>query len=79
MRKTFLLTILMIGYYFPSFSQSPGTLKNNQLQLGTNYRDFSFKNRIQSFSIGDSIDVKGLIKDPLNDKNFGYPNLLEKV
>lgn len=78
MKKTVLLIILIIGYYLPSFTQSLDLKRSNQLELGKNYGNFSLKNRFNTFSLGDSIEINGLFIDPLKKEKFGYSKLFEK-
>ena len=65
MRKILLLTVLIIGYYLPSFSQFNGRLK-----FDPTFKNYSFGNGTKTFRHIDSIDIKGLLSKPTNDKDF---------
>ena len=73
MRKILLLTVLIIGYYLPTFSQF-----NSRLKFDPTFKNFSFSNGAKTFSHFDSIDFKGLLNKPENDKNFYFPKLADK-
>ena len=74
MRKLLLLTILIIGYYLPSFSQF-----NSRLKFDSTFKIFSFGNGIKTFRHVDSIDIKGLLNKPANDKDFLFPKQADKI
>jgi len=73
MRKILLLTVLIIGYYLPAFSQF-----NSRLKLDSTFNHFSFNNSTKTFRHIDSIDFKGLFYNPANDKRFLYPKFADK-
>ena len=73
MRKILLFTVLIIGNYLPTFSQF-----NSRLQIDSTFNNFSFNNGTKTFRHVDSIDFKGLLNNPANDKDFLYPKLADK-
>ena len=73
MRKILLLTVLIIGYYLPAFSQF-----KSRLQIDSTFKNFSFNNSKKTFLHIDSIDFKGLVNNYRNDKNFLYTKLADK-
>lgn len=73
MRKILLLTVLIIGYYLPTFSQF-----NSRLKFDSTFKNFSFSNSAKTFRHFDSIDFKGLLSKPTNDKEFLFPKLADK-
>ena len=73
MRKILLLTVLIIGYYLPTFSQF-----NNRLKFDPAVKDFSFSNSTKTFIHVDSIDFKGFLNNHANDKDFLFPELADK-
>ena len=73
MRKILLLTVLIIGYYLPSFSQF-----NSRLKFDSTFKNFSFGNSTKTFRHVDSFDFKGLLNKPANDKYFLFPKQADK-
>jgi hypothetical protein len=73
MRKILLLTVLIIGYYLPSFSQF-----NSRIKFDPTFKNFSFGNVIKTFKHVDSIDIKGLINMSANNKDLLFPKLADK-
>lgn len=67
------MTVLIIGYYLPSFSQF-----NSRLKFDTTFKNFSFGNKTKTFGHIDSIDFKELLSTSTNDKAFLFPKLADK-
>jgi len=78
MRKILLLTILIIGYNLPTFSQFDSRLQNNRFQIDTTVTTRSFNNGIKSFSLSDSMDTKKMFNDASKDKRFLSLKLTDK-
>jgi hypothetical protein len=70
MRKILLLTVLIIGYYLPTFSQ----LKS-KLQSDTRLKNFSF-NYTNTFRHIDFNDFNGLLNGHNVERDFLIPNKL---
>jgi hypothetical protein len=73
MRKILLLTVLIIGYYLPTFSQF-----NSRFKFDSTFNNFSFSNSTKTFRHVDSIDFKGLLNKSTNDNGFLFPKLVDK-
>ena len=73
MRKISLLTVLIIGYYLPAFSQL-----NSRLQIDPTVKNYSFNNDTKTFRHIDSIDFMGLLNNHGSDKIFLHPKLADK-
>jgi hypothetical protein len=73
MRKILLLTVLIIGYFLPTFSQF-----NSQLKSDTIFKNFSFNSSTKTFRLIDSIDFKRVLNNPANSNDFLFPKLTDK-
>ncbi|MCX6221934.1 MAG: hypothetical protein NTZ69_13220 [Bacteroidia bacterium] len=73
MRKIILLTVLIIGYCLPTFSQS-----NSQLQFDTTTVKFGFFNGSKTLGHLDTIDFKQLLNNPEHHKYLLDPKLADK-
>lgn len=78
MRKRLLLTILIIGYNFPTFSQFDSRLQNNRFQIDTTFKTLSLNNGTKSFNLSDSMNSKKMFNDTLRDKRFLPLELTDK-
>ena len=78
MRKIFLLTILIIGYNLPTFSQFDSQLQNNRFQIDTTFKTLSLNNGTKSLSLSDSMNSKKMFNNPLKDKRFLPLKLTDK-
>lgn len=78
MRKILLLTILIIGYNLPTFSQFDSRLQNNRFQIDTTFKTLSLNNGTKSFRLSDSMDIKKMFNDTLRDKRFLPLKLTDK-
>lgn len=70
MKKILLMTVLVIGYYLPTFSQ----LKS-KLQFDTRLKNFSF-NDTNTFGHIDFNDFNGLLNGHKDERDFLFPNKL---
>lgn len=73
MRKILLLTVLIIGYYLPTFSQS-----NSLLQIDTTSVKFGFFNNTKTLGHFDPIDFKQLLNNPEHHKYLLNPKFTDK-
>ncbi len=78
MRKILLLTILIIGYNLPTFSQFDSRLQNDRFQIDTSFKTLSLNNGTKSFRLSDSLDIKKMFNDTLRDKRFLPLKLTDK-
>ena len=73
MKKFFLLTVLIIGYHLPMFSQTM-----NQSQSDTSLVKFGFNNSTKMLRHADSINFKQFLNNPLIHKYQLDPKLADK-
>ena len=78
MRKILLLTVLIVGYYLPTFSQLDSRLQNNRLQIDTTFSNLLLKNNIKTPNLDNSIAFKWLFNNSLNNKKLIYPKMADK-
>lgn len=78
MRKILLLTILIIGYNLPTFSQFDSQLQNNRFQIDTTFKSLSLNNGTKSFRLSDSMNSKKMFNDTLRNKRFLPLKLTDK-
>ena len=69
MKKIILLTVLVIGYCLPTFSQLNSRFQTNRLPRITTSPNFSLKNRTGTLRLGDSTELKAFMNDPEKYKN----------
>lgn len=73
MRKLLLLSVLIVGYYLPTFSQS-----NSLLQIDTSTVKFAFLNRARTHLHLDTLNFNQLLKKPEHQKYLLDPKLSDK-
>ncbi len=73
MRKLFLLTGLIVGYYFQTFSQS-----NSLLQSDATTVKFAFLNSTKTHLHIDTLDINQLLMNPEYHKYLLIPKLANK-
>lgn len=78
MRKILLLTVLIIGYYLPTFSQPGNQLQNNRLLPVTPFSDLSLKNNVKSPELVISYDTNWIFNHSRNNNKTIYPGLTGK-
>jgi hypothetical protein len=78
MRKILLLTVLIVGYYLPTFSQPDSRPQNNRLLIDTTFSNLSLKNNLKTPDLVISCDSNWLFNNSRNNKNLIYPKLTEK-
>lgn len=78
MRKILLLTVLIVGYYLPTFSQLYNRPQNNRLQIDTTFSNLSLKNNLKTPNLVISIDSNWLFNNSRNYKKLICPNLTYK-
>ena len=78
MRKILLLTVLIIGYYLPTFSQFDNQPQNNRLLIDTTFSNLSLKNNLKTPNLVISFDSNWLFNNSRNNKKLIYPKLTDK-
>jgi len=78
MRKILLLTVLIFGYYLPTFSQLDNRPQNNRLLIDTTFSNLSLKNNLKTPKLVISIDSNLLFNNSSNNKKLIYPGLTDK-
>ena len=78
MRKILLLTVLIVGYYLPTFSQLDYRPQNNLLQIDTTFSNLSLKNNFKTPNLVISYDSNWLFNTSRNNKKLMYPKLTDK-
>jgi hypothetical protein len=78
MRKILLLTVLIVGYYMPTFSQPDNRPQNNRLQIDTTFSNLSLKNNLKTPDLVISFDSNWLFNNYRNTKNLIYPEFTDK-
>lgn len=78
MRKILLLTVLIVGYYLPTFSQLDNRPQNNRLRIDTTFSNLSLKNNLKTPNLVISFDSNWLFNNSRNNKKFIYPKLTDK-
>ena len=77
MRKILLLTVLIVGYYLPAFSQLYNRPHNYRLQIDTTFSYLSLKNKFKTPNIVNSFDSNWLFNNSTYSKKLIYPNLTD--
>ena len=73
MRKILLLTVLLVGYYLPAFSQT-----NSLLKIDTTSVRFPFLNSTKMHLHLDCLDINQLLGKPEHQKYLLVPKLADK-
>lgn len=75
MRKILLLTVLIVGYYLPTFSQLYNRPHNYQLQIDTTFRNLSLINNLKTPNLVNPFDTNRLFNNSTYNKKLMYPAL----
>jgi len=78
MRKILLLTVLIVGYYLPTFSQFYNRPQNYRLPIDTTYSNLSLKNNLKTPKLVNPFDSSWLFNNSRNNKKLIYPGLTDK-
>jgi len=78
MRKILLLTVMIVGYYLPTFSQLDNRPQNNRLLIDTTFSNLSLKNNLKTPNLVISFDSNWLFNNSRNNKKLIYPGLTDK-
>ena len=78
MRKILLLTVLVFGYYLPTFSQLDNRPQNNRLLIDTTFSNLSLKNNLKTPKLVNPFDSSWLFNNSKNNKKLIYPTLTDK-
>jgi hypothetical protein len=78
MRKILLMTVLIVGYYLPTFSQLDYRPQNNRLLIDTTFSNLSLKNNLKTPNLVISFDSNWLFNNTRNNKKLIYPKLTDK-
>jgi len=78
MRKIILLTVLIVGYYLPTFSQLDNRPQNNRLLIDTTFSNLSLKNNFKTPNLVISYDSLWLFNNSGNNKILICPKLTDK-
>jgi hypothetical protein len=74
MRKILILTVLIFGYYLPTFSQLYNRPHNYQLQY-TTYSNLSLKNNFKTLNLVNPFDTNRFFNNSTYNKKLMYPAL----
>ncbi len=77
MRKILLLTVLIVGYYLPTFSQFYNRPQNYRLPIDTTYSNLSLKNNLKTPKLVNPFDSSWLFNNSKNNKKLIYPGLTD--
>ena len=72
------MTVLIVGYYLPTFSQLDYRPQNNRLLIDTTFSNLSLKNNLKTPNLVISFDSNWLFNNSRNNKKIIYPKLTEK-
>jgi hypothetical protein len=75
MRKILLLTVLIVGYYLPTFSQLYNRPHNYQLQIDTTFSNLSLKNNLKTPNLVNPFDTNWFFNNSTYNKKLIYPGL----
>ena len=78
MRKILLLTILIVGFYLPTYAQFDCRLQNNRLQIDTTFKSLSLKSNLKTPSLFENKDLGWSFNDPIHNRKYLYPRLSDK-
>ena len=75
MRKILLLTVLIVGYYLPAFSQLYNRQQNYRLQIDTTFSNLSLKNNLKTPDLVNPFDTNWFFNNSTYNKKLMYPGL----
>jgi hypothetical protein len=78
MRNLFLLNILIVGLYLPTYSQFDSRPQNYRLQIDTTFMGLSLTNKLKTPSLFENKNMGWLFNDLIHYRNYLYPQLSDK-